>query len=338
LEILPGFGGRRILVLGDLVLDEYLVGRPARISREAPVLVLEYEKRFALPGGGTNPARSLQSLGAQALMGGVVGDDEAGVELRALLETAGILTDGVVVDPTRPTVTKTRILAHDSNIIRQQVVRIDRLSRRPLEGRASEQLVEYLETTVPRVDAVLLSDYKSGVITPETVEVCDRLARRHQKLLTVDSQGDLHRFKGFELVKCNQAEAEATLGASLDSEESFAGGCRRLLEELEARVVVITRGANGMSLMEAGGRHIHIPVANRSEVFDVTGAGDTAIAVITLALAAGARPVVAANLANYAAGLVVRKLGNATTTLEEMQEAIISSQFPRVDPESDFMQ
>jgi len=338
LEVLPRFQGKRILVVGDLFLDEYLVGRPVRVSREAPVLVLEFERRFALPGGGTNPSRNLRSLGAEVLMVGVVGDDEAGVELKGLLEAAGIDIAGVVADASRPTITKTRILAHDSNIIRQQVVRIDRLSKKPLALSVIRKLVDHLEAAIGQVDAVLLSDYKGGVISPEVVEVCRQACRRHQKLLTVDSQGDLHRFKGFGLVKSNQAEAEATLGEPLESEGAFASACRRLLDELGAGVVVITRGANGMSLMEAGGRHIHIPVANRSEVFDVTGAGDTAIAVLTLSLAVGASAVTAAHLANYAAGLVVRKMGNATTTVEEMREAVTSLQFPRVDPaQQDFL-
>ncbi len=338
LEVLPGFEGKRVLVVGDLVLDEYLVGRPTRISREAPVLILEYEKRFALPGGGTNPARNVQSLGGEALMVGIVGDDEAGVELRGLLESVGVRTEGIVADPGRPTVTKTRILAHGNHIVRQQVVRMDRLSRQPVDAATVQKLVEYLERTVGQVDAVLLSDYKSGVVIPEVIDVCYRLASQHGKLLTVDSQGDLYRFKGFGLVKANQGEVEATLGETLDHEDAFAGACRRLLEELGAGVVLITRGGDGMSVMEAGGKHTHIPVANRSEVFDVTGAGDTAVAVATLALASGARPVIAAHLANYAAGLVVRKMGNATTTIEEMRGTITSSQFPRVDPEQDFLQ
>ncbi len=338
LEVLPGFGGKRVLVVGDLFLDEYLVGRPTRISREAPVLILEYEKRFALPGGGTNPARNVSSLGGQALMAGIVGDDEAGAELRTLLEAAGVGTDGIVVDASRPTITKTRILARGNHIVRQQVVRMDRLSRQPVDAETVQKLVEYLDRAVPLVDAVLLSDYKSGVITPEVVDAAYRLASQHGKLLTVDSQGDLHRFRGFGLVKANQAEVEATLGDTLDSEEDFASACRRLLDQLGAGVVLITRGADGMSVMESSGRHTHIPVANRSEVFDVTGAGDTAVAVVTMALAAGARPVIAAHLANYAAGLVVRKIGNATTTIEEMQELVTSAQFPRVDPEQDFLQ
>lgn len=338
LEILGRLRGRRILVLGDLFLDEYLVGRPTRISREAPVLVLEYQKRFALPGGGTNPARNLAALGVDTLMAGVVGSDEAGEELKGLLRAAGIETGGVVVDPSRPTITKTRILAHDSSVIGQQIVRMDRLSREPLDREISGRIVAYLDRVVDEVDAVLLSDYKSGVITEEVLDSCRRFSERKGTLLTVDSQGDLFRFGGFGLVKCNQAEAEATLGEELDSEESFDAACRVLLERLGACVVMITRGANGLSLMHSGGSHTHIPVTNRSEVFDVTGAGDTAIAVVTAALVAGARPVDAAHLANYAAGLVVRKIGNATTTVEEMRDAITTSRFPRVDTEQELPQ
>ncbi len=333
LEVLPRFPGKKVLVVGDLFLDEYLVGRPTRLSREAPIAVLEYVRRFAVPGGGTNPAINLRALGAEALMIGVVGDDEAGAELRRLLTAAGVRTEGIVGDPGRTTVTKTRILAHGEGLVHHQVARIDRLPKGPIPPRAMATLVEHLETTVPEADAVLLSDYKNGVIVPEIVEVCRRLAHQHDKLLTVDSQGDLFRFRGFGLVKANKKDTEATLGEELDSEDAFAAACRRLLEELDACAVVITRGADGMSVMQAGGAHIHIPVANRSEVFDVTGAGDTAIAVLTLAMTAGARPAVAAHLANYAAGLVVRKIGNATTTVEEMQETIATSQFPRVDPE-----
>jgi len=335
LEILPGFQDKRVLVVGDLFLDEYLVGKPTRISREAPVLILEFEKRYALPGGGTNPARNLCSLGAEALMVGIVGEDDAGAELRFLLESAGVRTDGIVEDRDQATITKTRILAHSTDIVRQQVVRLDRLPRSIPNPETVQRLVEFLEDQVPNVDAVLLSDYKSGVVSPRVVDACYRLATKHQKLLTVDSQGDLHRFKGFGLVKANQAETAATLGCDLECDEAFDDACRRLLDNLGARIVMITRGANGMSVMESGGRPTHIPVANRSEVFDVTGAGDTTIAVATLALAAGAGAEVAAHLSNYAAGLVVRKIGNATTTIEEMREVIVSSQFPRVDPEQE---
>lgn len=335
LELLLRFEGKRILVVGDLFLDEYLIGKPVRISREAPVLILEFERRSSLPGGGTNPARNLRSLGVETLMAGVVGVDEAGVELRSLLDTAGIDTDGIMLDPSRPTITKTRVLAHDSNLIRQQVVRMDRLSRQPLDAQVVQGLLRFLERSIPLVDAVLLSDYRSGVIIPEVVEMCQRLASDRQKLLTVDSQGDLFRFKGFGLVKSNQTEAEATLGEGLDSEEEFQSACERLLKELDAGAVVITRGADGMSVMSRDGVYTHIPVANRSEVFDVTGAGDTAIAVLTVALAVGAKPVEAADLANYAAGLVVRKLGNATTTIDELRSTISSAQFPKVDPDEE---
>ncbi|HEX2923526.1 MAG TPA: PfkB family carbohydrate kinase, partial [Chloroflexota bacterium] len=239
------------------------------------------------------------------------------------------------VDASRPTICKTRILAHDSSIVQQQVVRMDRLSRQPVDDSIFCQLSDYLEKTTDQVDAILISDYKSGVVSPRMAQLCHDLTDSRGKLLTVDSQGDLHQFKGFGLVKCNQAEAEASLGHPLENDEQFEAACRQLLDDLGACVVVITRGGNGMSMMQNGGKHIHISVANRSEVFDVTGAGDTSIAVLTLAMAAGARPVTAAHLANYAAGLVVRKIGNATTTVEELREAITSSQFPRVDPEMD---
>jgi len=323
--LLPGLRERRIAVVGDVFLDEYVVGRATRLSREAPIPVLEFERRFYLPGGAANPSSNIVALGGVARQAGVVGDDEAGQQLLQQLREAGIDATGVVTDPSRPTTTKTRIVAQGSLRFPQQLARIDYLDRRPVGEDTEGALIAHLETLVPQADAVLISDYRTGVVSEAVVAAVLDVARRHDRLATVDSQGNLHKFHTFDLVKCNHAEAQAVTGQALSTEEDFQQASEKLLKQLEAQAVVITRGPEGMSLIGTGSlfqEYAHLPAANRSEVFDVTGAGDTVIAVLTLALAAGFDLLAAARLANYAAGLVVRKLGNATTTPEELAWAI----------------
>lgn len=321
LTLIPRLAGHTVLVLGDLFLDEYLIGRAERLSREAPIPVLAFQRRLYLPGGAANPAHNVTALGSRACNVGVVGDDPEGERLAAALQQAGIRTDGVIVDAARPTTLKTRILAEGTFTFPQQIARIDRQVRTPVQGEVETALLWHLERLIPRSDAVLISDYKSGVVTSHAIETARTLARRHGKLLTVDSQGDLYRFTGFDLVRAHRRDVEACLGRPLTREGDFEAVGAQLLDELEAHTVVISRGAEGMSLSTPEG-YWHIPAANRSEVFDVTGAGDTAIAVLTLALVAGATPLEAAHLASYAAGLVVRRLGNAAPTPEELAWAV----------------
>jgi len=319
---LPRLRGRKILVIGDIFLDEYIFGRATRLSREAPIPVLEFERRRYVPGGAANPAANVVALGGTAFQVGVIGQDESGKALLEELRKAGIETSGVVRDPSRPTTVKTRIVAQGSLRFPQQLARVDFLDRSPVGGRVEEAIVASIEELVPQVDAVLISDYRTGVATERVVEAARGAARRSGKLLTVDSQGNLWPYRGFDLVKCNRAEAESVLGKPLRDEEDFQERMRWLLNELEAGAVLVTRGPEGMSLLGREAPYTHIPAANVSEVFDVTGAGDTVIAVVTLALAAGVRLSDAARLSNYAAGLVVRKLGNATPSPEELAWAI----------------
>jgi rfaE bifunctional protein kinase chain/domain len=322
LKAIPRLRGLDVLVLGDLVLDEYIVGRATRLSREAPVPVLEFDRRFYVPGGAANPAHNISALGSTAHQIGVVGDDDSGRKLVDRLLQAGIATDGLVVDHTRPSTTKTRVVAEGTLVFPQQLARIDQVERRPLDPGITSQLVTHLEDAGPRMGALLLSDYKAGVVNEETIAAARRVAGEHGTPITVDSQGDLHKFKGLDVVKCNRREAEAVLGASLCEEDDFERGGLDILTDLGASAVIITRGAEGMSLITRDDGYLHVPAANRSEVFDVTGAGDTVIAVVTLALAAGLEMAEGVQLANYAAGLVVRKLGNATPTEEELAWAI----------------
>lgn len=320
-SVLGRFAGLRILVIGDVVLDEYVVGRAARLSREAPIPVLELTDRFWRPGAASNPAANVAALGGVPRLIGVLGADLAGQTLADELRRAGIDIGGLVKTSERATATKTRILAEHVAAHRQQVARIDHVPCEPLGPEVEARLITRIEEDIPEVDAVLVSDYKAGVVSARTIGAAVAAARRHDKPITVDSQGDLFQFRGFTLVKSNQPEAEAALGATLEREEEFAAGGRRLLRELGARWVVITRGADGMSVIGPDGDHSHLPPANRTEVWDVTGAGDTVIAVLTLGLAAGADVLEAAHLANVAAGLVVRRLGVVTVTPEELLAA-----------------
>jgi len=321
LALLPGIAGRRVLVVGDLCLDEYVVGHAERMSREAPVPVLEFSERFTRAGAAANPALNVSSLGGVAMVAGLVGDDEAGRELRRKLSEQGIAIDGVITDPTRPTTVKTRILAEAGSHFLQQVVRMDHAPRAGASEDARGELLRYVEAASRWVDAVLISDYKGGVVGAELVRMCAGLVRDRGQLITVDTQGDLFAFRGLTLAKCNCPDAEAVLRRPLPDDDAIARASAQLRRRLGAEAILITRGRDGMTLAEAGAC-FHIPATNRSDVFDVTGAGDTVIAVVSLALAAGAEYLDAAVLSNYAAGIVVRRLGNATTTPEELGEAI----------------
>jgi len=322
LRALPRLGGLNILVLGDLFLDEYVIGRATRLSREAPVPVLEFDRRFYVPGGAANPAQNISALGTSAHQIGVIGDDDCGRRLVDHLRTAGITTDGLVIDPTRPTTTKTRIVAEGTLVFPQQLARIDHMERRPLDQTVVSQLAVHLAAAAAGADALLVSDYKMGVVNDDTIAQALRTSHEHGTLITVDSQGDLHKFVGFDIVKCNRREAETVVGTRLSEDNDFERAGLDMLADLKSSAVIITRGAEGLSLVSTDSGCLHLPATNRSEVFDVTGAGDTVIAMVTLALAAGLKITEAVQLANYAAGLVVRRLGNAAPTVEELAWAI----------------
>jgi rfaE bifunctional protein kinase chain/domain len=323
LDLLPRFQGKRIVVLGDLFLDEYIHGTPSRVSREAPIVVLEFTGRTVLPGGGTAPACNVQSLGGQAAQVGVIGADAAGDELRAALAARGVATAGLVTDPDRPTILKSRILAEGPARLPQQIARVDTIDRRPIGGPVEAAILAALERELPGANALLISDYLSGTVTSAVVEAARRLALNQGCLVTVDAQGDFSKFHGVTIFRCNDREAEAVLGTPLRAEADFPPGLRRLRAELDTQGIVVTRGADGVSILDHDDHYYHIPVTNTAEVFDVTGAGDTVIAVLTLALTAGASLLDAARLANYGAGIVVQKVGNATLRPEELRARLL---------------
>lgn len=315
-----GFQGKRVVVAGDLCLDEYLVGKAQRLSREAPVPVLEFVRRFTVPGAACNPAINVQAVGGLAAVVGVVGDDEAGETLRRSLEQAGIEVSGIVVERHRATTVKTRVLA--DHLFPQQLVRVDRFERRPLRRATRAALRTRLGALAQGADAVLLSDYRLGVVELPLVSSLLRVAAGGKALVTVDSQGSFGKFRGVDLLRCNKEEAEGFLRRSLNDDASFVQAGAALQSRLAVRTVAITRGGEGVTVVEATGEGHHIPASNPSEVYDVTGAGDTVIALLTLGLSAGAPLLAAAQLANYAAGQVVRKLGNATVTREELERVL----------------
>jgi rfaE bifunctional protein kinase chain/domain len=308
-DLVPLLAGHRILVVGDLVLDEYLTGRPSRISREAPVLVLDEVERECRAGSAGSPAANVVALGSQATIVGVVGVDAAGERLRSNLSECGIDCSGLVRISGAATATKTRVLAQGYTgglYGRQQVLRVDRVP--PLPPEAAAECAAQVAQLGAQHDAVLISDYRGGVVTDATVGA----ARSTGRPIAVDSQGELRRFRGVDLVKINQAEAQAAVGST--DVLGLAGGLRR---ELEVRCLVVTLGAEGIAVFTEEACEL-VPACRATEVFDVTGAGDTVIAVFALGLVAGVPLRSAAQLANAAASIVVRRLGVASVSPQEL--------------------
>lgn len=320
--ILDGFAGRRAIVLGDMVADEYIVGRPVRLSREAPIPVLEWLDRYIVPGGATNLARNLRALGAEVAVAGVIGRDEPGQTLRRQLLEEGIGVEALVEEEGRPTSTLTRVIGGSAQVVSQQIARIDRKVRTEIGPAAKEQIATFLRQALPHANALLVSDYENGVINSELIATALPLAADCGLVTTVDAHGELWRFKGITIATPNQDEASNELGRRLRDGDDICRGCHELLDRMDARNVLITRGSEGMTLAERDGGCHHLPVSQLSEVRDATGAGDTVAATVTLALVAEATPLEAAHLGNIAAGIVVRRLGAATTDRAELAAEI----------------
>ena len=319
---IDGFGRRTVAVIGDLITDEYLFGKPARISREAPVLILRFSEREALLGGAANAANNVHALGARVVPIGVIGRDAAGEELLALFHAAGIPTDGVVTENGRTTPVKTRIMAGGYQATRQQVVRLDREPAGELQPTTEEALLERLTALAARVDAIVVSDYGYGTVTPRIFEHVKTIARRANAIVSVDSRYQLPRFTGIAAATPNEAELEQLTGVPTDDERTVEKAGRQLLERLDARMLLVTRGSRGMALLERDGATTFIPIHGTDEIADVTGAGDTVISTFTLALACGTSPFEAASLANIAGGVVVMKRGTATVLPSELRQAL----------------
>lgn len=329
LALVAAFQGRRIAVVADLVIDEFLNGRVERISREAPVLILQYEGSDLRLGGGANAVHNIKTLGGEPFPVGFVGNDATGRSLMTLLKRKKIQTIGVGRARGYGTPLKTRILGGGFHSTRQQIVRMDRTE--PLSDAAqnwSENHVRRALGRVGKVDGVLVSDYGLGLVSPEVLKLSTAFARKHRAPLTADSRHALLGLAGVTAVTPNEPEVEEALGLTIGHDKKKLEKAGRMLQaRLKTPSVLVTRGSDGMSLFEAGEPPRHIPVFGSDEVADVTGAGDTVIATFTLALAAGASALEAAHLANIAGGLVVMKRGTATVSARELRRAISHAEF-----------
>jgi D-glycero-beta-D-manno-heptose-7-phosphate kinase len=316
-RLLRQLRGRRVLVAGDVMLDEFLWGSVNRISPEAPVPVVKVTRQSFHLGGAGNVACNVRALGGEAIVVGVVGGDAAGERVRAALAEAGVEDGLAVAEEGRPTTVKTRIIAHH-----QQVVRADRELADDMDPRMENALIERLQAALPSCGAVVLSDYEKGVVTPRLMRSLLPLARRHRVPVLVDPKvSHFALYRKVTVVTPNQLEAEQAAGRSIRDEEDLRAVGSRILRMLGCEAVLVTRGEHGMALFPRDGKSSLIPTAAR-EVFDVTGAGDTVIATLALALAAGAPLAQAAVLANHAAGVVVGKVGTATASPAEVLAAL----------------
>lgn len=323
LDIVNRFADRRVVVFGDLIADEFVYGRIARVSREAPVLILEYDSTEVLPGGAGNAAHNAAALGARVSLVGVVGRDEAGRRMLAALPRR-VSLDGVTRPGDYATPKKTRILAGGIHSAKQQVVRIDR---------KNEGITDDHRTSVERAarravrgaDGILVSDYGSGLVKPAFVAELARSARPRDRRppVLVDSRYALTRYARLTACTPNESEVEQVLGVTIDDNlRVLEKAGRTLLDRTKMEAVLVTRGGRGMALFEPNKQTVHIPIYGSDQIADVTGAGDTVMATMTLALASGATFEEAARLANYAGGIVVMKRGTATVTAEELRAAI----------------
>lgn len=317
-QAMLAFKDIRILVLGDLIIDHFIWGSVSRISPEAPVPVVNVTHDNLLLGGSANVLNNIYALGGQATICGLIGKDDMGERLLALLSSLQSNPDGVILSDQRPTTIKTRIIAQG-----QQVVRFDREDSEQITGADLETIKKFVRDNISNFDAVIVSDYNKGIITPHLMAYLRECLAGHPEILMIidPKPSQPERFKGAAIITPNHHEAEQLTGIRIIDEESLQAAGQKLLNDLGGQAVLITRGEAGMGLVERDGTTITIPTVAR-EVFDVTGAGDTVIATLALGLAAKLSYAEAATLANYAAGIVVGKVGTATASQAELMEAI----------------
>ncbi len=325
LGLIDSASARRVLVVGDLIIDEFIRGRPERMSREAPVLILQHADTAVVPGGAGNAAANVAALGGSTSLVALIGDTDRDAHVAEALQDVDL--GGLVRAAGYRAPLKTRILAGGLHATSQQVVRIDRDARVPPEAGVRSAIESAALQALDSVDAVLVSDYGAGLVTPELVARIQAAAARAQPPRTipvvVDSRRALLSYTGVAAATPNEAEAEEALGFTIgDDPRRLERAGRELLERLQVGGLVLTRGSRGMAVFVPGLPTVHIPVFGTDEVADVTGAGDTVIATVALALAAGAALEDAARLANYAGGVVVMKRGTATVSAAELRRAV----------------
>ena len=325
LSIVRRFSQRKITVIGDAIADRFLFGSITRVSREAPVFILRHENTETVPGGAANCAVNLASLGAHVSLISVTGDDEPGEELRSKLELAGVNCNGVTTSRNLKTTTKVRILAGHAHSTRQQVIRIDYEDSAAPELGVRDSIINSLNETFENGDALIISDYNYGVVDNETVSRIRDLTRTRRIPVLVDSRFRLSSFNGFTSATPNEDEVEQLIGEKLGSTKHLEAAADDLKKKLGYGALLVTRGPQGMMLLEDGVPPLHIKAIGAESPVDVTGAGDTVIATFGLALASDSSFSDAARLANYAGGLVVMKRGTASITAAELEHSIINS-------------
>jgi len=324
-NIVNSFSQKRVVVIGDAIADQFIYGQISRVSREAPVFILRHEHTETSPGGAGNCATNLAALGAQVALISVVGNDETGRVLLAKLREAGVACNGILVSDSRRTTTKVRVLAGQIHSSRQQVIRIDYDDEPNLSPELQQKLRIEISKAVAGADAVIISDYNYGVATPQIGEVVRETVTDRKIPVLVDSRFRLSSFAGFTSATPNEDEVEELLGAPHTDEAALASATEQLRGQLGYEAILVTRGGQGMTLIEANREPLHIEAVGSRQPVDVTGAGDTVIATYTLALASGASFADAARLANFAGGVVVMKRGTATLSVSELLSSMLPS-------------
>ena len=315
-----------ILIIGDFALDEMVYGNTERISREAPVLILEHYETKKILGAASNAAHNVSRLNlGKASAIGVYGDDYYGGELLRILEEKGINTSLMVMDKSRKTTTKTRISGSCNQSITQQIVRIDRQTKTPLNKETEEKVIENIKKAIPNFDGIILSDYHLGCLTQNIINAAIEEAKKHNKVIVADIQKDMEKYKGVSAITPNQPDSEKQVGFFIKDDETLKKAGEKLLNELNLQKVLLTRGENGMALFEKKDNKTifeKINAYNKKEVFDVTGAGDTVVAAFTLGLAAGLDANIAMYIGNLAASIVIRYFGCHTVTVEDLKDEL----------------
>ena len=323
IDIVRSFADRRMLIIGDAIADQFLYGNISRVSREAPVFILRHEQTQTVPGGAANCAMNLAALGAKVSLIAAGGNDGAGSELRAKLEAAGVDVNGVTVSDKIQTTTKVRILAGQSHSNRQQVIRIDYEGNPLADGEPRDSILSALKKALASTEAVVISDYNYGVVDDRAVGL---IRESSSKPVLVDSRFRLLHFNGFTAATPNEDEVEHLIGRQVGSTDDLQSAAQTLKEKLGHRALLVTRGAQGMLLLEDNAGPLHIPAVGSQQSVDGTGAGETVIATFALAIASDASFADAARLANHARGLVVMKRGTASVTAAEIEHSILNSE------------
>ena len=312
----------KILIIGDFALDEMVFGNTERISREAPVIILEHYDTKKILGAASNAAHNVSTLNTgKAGAIGVYGDDYYGDELLRILKEKNIDTSLMVMDKTRKTTTKTRISGSCNHSITQQIVRIDRQTKTPLEKDTEDKVIENIKKAIKDYDGIILSDYHLGCLTQRVINCAIEEAKKHDKIIVADIQKDMEKYKGVDIITPNQPDSEKQVGFYIKNDDDLLKAGKELLETLDLKKVLMTRGENGMALFEKQDGKItfnKIPAYNKKEVFDVTGAGDTVVAAFTLALCSGLSAKDAMRLGNLAASIVIRYFGCHTISVEDL--------------------